>query len=309
MRMIVPVTDKDPKRQLGELIQRARVAREFSHRDLAVQCGTDPTRVKDWESGIHVPRGHEWARLKGMLYTLRPASHVWQAALRVAEGAATADSEARIDQQESQQEAPVPVNDIEPPEPPPLQDPRTQTSFGAALRIARLNIGFTQDELGQFLDVTGTSISAWETETNTPVLDNYNRLVDALPELRDCVPPGVQNIQKPGRPSGPSFPRAPTNPGGPQFPRASTNSGPQFPRAVTQQPPLQLPPPSAAGRDTDMIAQAGIAYAYALKEEQQAKERHATLLKQIAASEAAVKTAKDKAADTLKQLMNAVGVA
>lgn len=303
MRMIVPVSDKDPRRQLGELIQRARVARDLAHRDIAQQCGVPQARVKEWEDGDEVPRGQEWAKLKGMLYTLRPASHVWQAALQAAAGSMTAASEARIEQQAS---APLPANDaVEAPEPPPLQDPRRQTSFGAALRITRLNIGFTQDELAQFIDVTGSTISAWENETSTPVLDNYNKLADALPELRECVPPGVQNIQKPGRPSGPGFPRAPTNPGGPLYPRAQTQQ---------PLPPLQIAPAPAAddvGRvgDKDTIARAGIDYAYALKDEQTAKDRHAALLKQLAASEATMKTAKEKTADALKQLMNAVGIA
>jgi transcriptional regulator with XRE-family HTH domain len=297
--MIVPVPDKDPRRQLGELIQRARVARESSHRDVAQHCGVPQSQVKEWEDGEDVPRGNVWARLKGMLFSLRPATSVWQAALRAAEGTTTAEVEARIEQQASAA-APNAANDAaELPEPPPLEDPRTQTSFGAALRIARLNIGFTQDELGQYVGVAGPTISAWENEASMPVLDNYNKLVDALPELRSCTPPGVRNIQKPvGRPPGLNlFPRAPTNPG-----------GPQFPRAPTQQP--IAPEPEAAGQQgsTDAIAQAGIVYAYALKEEQRAKERLALLQRQISTAGEAVKTAATKATEALKQLMQTVGV-
>lgn len=302
MRMIVPVTDKDPRRQLGELIQRARVAREFTHRDISEQCGVPQTKVKEWEDGVDVPRGNEWARLKGMLYTLRPAGHVWQAALRMLTGSATAAAEERAEEQASAAAPPTPANDqldqIQV-EPPPLQDPRLQSSFGAALRIARLNIGFTQDELGQFIDVTGSTISQWENDSNPPVLDNWNKLVDALPELRECAPPGIRNIQKPGR----QFPRAPTNPGA---------SGPQFPRAPTQQPPLQLAPAPEPTplppRDNDAIAEAGVTYAYALKAEQRAKERVAAIQKQLAAAENAAKLATADTATALKQLMTTVGI-
>lgn len=42
---------------------------------------------------------------------------------------------------------------------------------------------------------------------------------------------------------------------------------------------------------------------------QRAKERHAALLRQIANAESAMKIAKDKAAEALKQLMHVVGVA
>jgi transcriptional regulator with XRE-family HTH domain len=273
--MIVPVADKDPRRQFGELVQRARVGLELTHHDLGDRCGVPQSTVKAWEAGEEVPRGREWARIKGVLRNLRAAGLVWQAALRVGHDQLTTEAEEQeaIEADEAIEDEQAWVNPLSEalgedprtsassPEVPPLQDPRKQTTFGAALRIARLNIGITQDELGQLLDVVGTTISAWETGSNTPVLDNWTKLVNALPELRDCTPPGVQNIRQPGRPSGPFYPRAQTNPG--NMLATIVDRPPEIPR------PLVTPAPSGAAAEE--IAAAGVAYANALVEQRKAQ--------------------------------------
>ena len=295
MRMIVPVTDKDPRRQFGELVQRARVGMEFTHHDLADGCGVPQDTVKAWEDGSEVPRGREWARIKGVLRSLRAAGPVWQAALAVGReqaaiadeslAAEVADNERREEEWFEHQPMRLTEEPSAPVEVPPLQDPRAQTSFGSALRIARLNIGFTQDELGQLLEVGGSTISQWECEGTTPVLENWVRLADALPELRDCTPPGVRNIRAQ---TGPRYPRAATNPGqvitsalvpaalapsvviaGIDVPSNLTHHGAPPLGTKIVMPPVMPPPTSHAM--TDEIAQAGVAYARALVEQRKAQ--------------------------------------
>lgn len=292
--MIVPVTDKDPRRQFGELVQRARVGMELTHHDLADGCGVPQDTVKAWEDGTEVPRGREWARIKGVLRSLRAAGPVWQAALAVGREqlsiaeemitAEAADNERREEEWFEHQpkrlddEAAVDEPAL-PPEVPPLQDPRRQSTFGAALRIARLNIGFTQDELGQLLDVAGTTISTWETDANTPVLDNWNKLARALPELRDCTPPGVQNIRQPGRPGGPLYPRAQTNPGAPlpsilDRPVDNVLTSAERLTRIERDATLRMPvivPALAPATMTQEIADAGVAYARALVDQRKAQ--------------------------------------
>jgi DNA-binding XRE family transcriptional regulator len=294
---MMPVPDKDARRQFGELLQRARVHMELTHHDLADWCGVNQAVYKSWEAGDEVPKGREWARIKGRLRSLRAAGPVWQAALAVGReqttiaaeslAAEAADNERREEEWFEHQPLRLTEEPDEPAAPvevPPLQDPRAQTSFGSALRIARLNIGFTQDELGQLLEVGGSTISQWECEGTTPVLENWVRLTDALPELRDCTPPGVRNIRAQ---TGPRYPRAATNPGtvitSALVPAALAPSvviaGVDVPSNLTHHgaPPLGtkivMPPvpSSTPATMTDEIAQAGVAYAKALVDQRKAQ--------------------------------------
>lgn len=310
MRMIEPTPDKPAMAQLGELIRRARVSRDLTHRDVAQQVGVDKERVAQWEAGENVPRGREWPRLRGMMNLLDAARLVWQAAINEAESRAATAPEVKREEEQIAKEVSGTNGNV--PDVPALPDPRVQTSFGAALRVARLNLGFTQDELGQLIDISGSTISCWETGT-IPVLDNWNRLVDALPELKDCAPPGVRDINRPGRPMGPlAFP-TPTSMqlAAPRVTQATPPQGvPVVPQPV---PPLPQPPSPMATyarpeperkfvspTPTDPIDLAGIEYARALREKAKAQLAALEAADRLKRAEAALQLAQERLQGLIK---------
>jgi len=288
MQMLQPLPDKDARRQLGELVKRARAARGLAHRDVAERCGVDVETFRAWEEGERVPRGRQWARLKGSLWALQSAALVWRAAIEVEENEAwsslpasvpggphDAVTVAREIEEEAREEAimaPVgPAAQAAEP-PPPLQEASKQTSFGEALRVARVNAGFTQMEMGELLGVGGGALSNWENEQTTPVLENWLKLVDLVPELRNCVPPGVQHRPKPV--GNRMFPRAPTVDS--TAPRV-VHDRDSAPVAVPVPVPTPMPP---AGTDAD-LAPLALKYAQAVRALRRADAEVARLQREL----------------------------
>ena len=52
--------------------------------------------------------------------------------------------------------------------------------IGKRIKEARKSMGYSQQELGDLLDVTKVSICGYEKGTRTPTLDTFMRLVDIL---------------------------------------------------------------------------------------------------------------------------------
>jgi transcriptional regulator with XRE-family HTH domain len=166
MEPIEPTPDKPAWTQLGDLIKRERVRMELSHRDVAERCGAGTAQVAAWEAGRAIIDPRSWARLKGSLPILRAAGAVWRAALHERGGACIVDEPPEPPESSA---APPPIM------PPDIPDPAKQRSFGAALRVARLNEGLRQEDLGELLGVSASAVGSWELEKSTPVLDNWTR--------------------------------------------------------------------------------------------------------------------------------------
>ena len=188
--------------QLGQVIQRARVARGLSHREVGDRCGVSPDVSKAWESGELVPTSREWARLTNMVHRgLRVDAMLW----RDARARLTSPRDAENDMQRAATYAtsaearldfdPEARIDSEPPEMPRAED---ATTVGEALRRARIIEGVTQEDIAALVGVGDSSVSTWELGNGMPVRENFDKLVQLVPTLErwraDCAdrskPPG-----------------------------------------------------------------------------------------------------------------------
>ena len=317
MHQIQPVHDKPIKQQLAELIQRARVARDRSHRDLANKCNVSQEVVRSWETGETIPKGNEWAKLKANLFQLGAAQLVWREAIReqaarevdasnfgqptevqhsapqrVAE--LVKEEELEEDRAEALFDLPKAPDDVPPP--PPVPSASAQPSFGDALRVARVNLGFTQEELGDLVDVGGSTISTWETELSMPTADNWRRLVNALPELKECTPPGLREVRYDGRNGGPRFARART-----QDPVLAGRVAPS-PVAVSA---VQDQQPMSADMQA-RVAQVGVEYVQALREQRVAEERLRRANEELERAKRGLSAAKTRAEEAQRALVKFV---
>ena len=68
----------------------------------------------------------------------------------------------------------------------PCADP-----FGAVLVTARKAAGLSQRALGELVGVQASTVSGWETGTQTPRFAYYRTMLDALPDLRQHAPPAA----------------------------------------------------------------------------------------------------------------------
>lgn len=172
-----------PKLSFGALIKEERERQGLSHRDISVRCAVDRETVKSWERDEMYPSRIELKKLFGLLQRLRHYVHLLPTDIQ---NGVTADAKTSG--------APLPEQ-LAPIAPPIMSYPKT---FGEALKRARLHEGLGQDELGEIVGVTGQAVSYWETETNVPILDHYNALLDLLPALHGAPKPVSRDIEKPG---------------------------------------------------------------------------------------------------------------
>lgn len=320
MVAVLPVPDKDPRRQLGELIQRARVELGLSHRDVGDSCGATADRVRAWEAGEDAPRGRQWPRLKGSLRRLIAAQAVWQAALKMtaAESDLDEDAEAReADVVERAEITPRYVQAVvEPPgfvatEPPPaLPDPTKATTFGRALAQARVNDGLTQREVADLIGVAGQQVlSSWERDMAVPIRDHYEKLCQVFTVLSFCVVPPSRDIPKPVGMAGSGQSNKPT--GISAFPKAPPVAGHRVDRVPVERPAviaIAAPPMTKpANPSLDPLESAGIQWARAKRDVAEARlevERVELLLKEkrqdLLDAEARLKTATARVDELIK---------
>lgn len=172
-----------PRLTFGELLRIERTKQGLSHRDIAVRVGVDRALVGRWEANEEVPDRFQLKKLFGTCQRLRHYVHLLPV---------DTQNQARFDMTESGEAMPKQLAAIE------AEPCSAPTTFGEALRLARLRSGLGQDELGELVSVTGQAVSAWETETNTPIMSHYEALCDLMPELRAAPrPKEIRNIDKP----------------------------------------------------------------------------------------------------------------
>jgi transcriptional regulator with XRE-family HTH domain len=215
----------------GAALRKAREERGSSVANMSKSLAVSKDDVRAWEAGHLAPSKLELKQLLAFAPELRR----FEADLRA----------------ENYQAAP---QDVEVPEPvfktPPLPPavvvtpaPRPKT-FGVALRAARLAADVTQDAIAQLTGNTQATVSAWELDEVCPVLENYEKLVDLFPELRDAPAPDSKDIDKPPGPAGMSFAvvRGPSEEPPARAPIGTRASPQRFSPAAEPPPPLEEPP-------------------------------------------------------------------
>ncbi len=194
--------------------------REAAGRTVASCCDGVSVKQNRWrafEEGSELPSKPEYHR---MCLQLRR--------MRLFPPPAYADKVKRDD--------PNPAEDPIPPAPPlplpPMQAaPKT---WGEALRRERELEKMSQDEIAKLVGVTQTTVSAWEQNHTVPVRENYERLCQLFPRLRELAEPGSRDIDKPSGPLGMDLGKR----------------NPPLPSAAQLPPPVEIPPPRVVAKLT-----------------------------------------------------------
>ena len=85
------------------------------------------------------------------------------------------------------------LGEIEPPARAARADPSRGLGYGIELRIARVRAGLSQVQLGARLNLSGPTISAWESEAISPQINNLAKAAHVLDvDLADLVPSRIQ---------------------------------------------------------------------------------------------------------------------
>jgi transcriptional regulator with XRE-family HTH domain len=172
----------------GTKLRRAREAAGLAYHELSNRCGVSKDTVRAWEADEGIPTRQEFKRLRGSLRALAKHPPEWRDTDMPGDLHIVLDDE--------------PASSCATPDPP--AEPKT---FAEALRVARVREGLTQEELGELVGVQQGVVSAWELDKINPVLDNYTKLVDLLPELAIAPEPPCRAIDKPRGPEGMTFDR------------------------------------------------------------------------------------------------------
>ena len=188
-----PESARGKRSTFGDVLRFEREQRGSSYRDVAQHVGVSRDTVQAWEAGTEHPTNVQVKRLIGMFRALRYYVNLLPKELL--------EAVKKIE--------PLPTQmtpDTAAPKPP-------AKTFAEALRRARVREGFAQDEIAELIGVSAQAVSAWETEVNTPVVPNWDALLDLFPELASFRPPKMKNREKPDGGAGIEREREPTRVG------------------------------------------------------------------------------------------------
>lgn len=157
---------------LALLVERQRF--QLTRRSVADQCGVAQREVEAWEKGERIPDRQTFKRLCGMMRRLVSTPPTWSAP--------------RDDGEPSLEAITITVDRADTVA---TQRPPTPESFGAGLRRIREDNGCTIETVAELLGLTGQAVSNWETGVSTPVLENLQKLLEMLPELRVALNTGA----------------------------------------------------------------------------------------------------------------------
>lgn len=172
--------------EFGEALRAEREREGYSQASFVKHMGgVSKDCLREWESGHECPP----KAARQQIYAVLPRLKRYESDLQLRNFIA------------AERPAPSPVAA---PEPPPAYAPPVGTfaTFGAALEAARTVAGLKPDELAKLCDVSGGAVYFWEDNTNAPIADHYEKLLDLFPELRNAPKPKVRDIEKPGREPG-----------------------------------------------------------------------------------------------------------
>jgi transcriptional regulator with XRE-family HTH domain len=180
-----------------EALERLRVRRGWSFRELAERVGVSKAEVHAWCTGEGIPMPPQFSRLRNVCFReLAPYREQLEVQWDRAGGDDFSDAFTAGEPDAAQMERAKRELDAEVAQPaPPL--PEQAPTFGEALRRARVIEGLSQLELGEMLLVTSQAVGQWEHENNAPVRKLYDQLLDLFPVLRRCPAPTTLDIPVP----------------------------------------------------------------------------------------------------------------
>lgn len=335
--MAATARSEGPTYMYGVLLQQERTKINISRHRLADICGVSVRVVRQWEDGRAVPTNDQLERLESKIRTLRKYRHLAKPkpteapqappslapALQVVRPAPEPTSEQTVKRRFHKKPMGRPIEQY--------------PTFGRALRAARLAEGIKADELAKLLGLAGSgTISHWEMGRTTPVRENYEKLLELLPVMKDAKRP--EAVKTRGVPPGNRTPHQPPPGPRPRFKEpltqnlamplqqalegaqgdAKTKPSDPAPVAATPPPPTPAPksttaPAGAGAKDHQLLAIASQEYAQAQEAlEATAKEIRdheirvdmlKRKLKQLYESHATLTEARDKAYREMKDLL------
>lgn len=126
-------------------------------------------------------------------------------------------------------------------------------TFGSALRKERETAKLTTPELAAIVGVSRRAVEKWESGDNYPVKENYNRVLEALPSLKDVPVTAIRDIMRPvGRTAGASSEAVSKMPSQP--PRQESIKYPPLPPIKMSNPPEEKPQPTKPQSKADAMA-------------------------------------------------------
>jgi transcriptional regulator with XRE-family HTH domain len=158
----------------SEALVRERVKYQKTRDQVADMCGVSKAVVKRWEAGESVPNRGQFKALCNILRRMAHHLPSWPATI-------TADSQELKDIARTWDtvEAKDPT-----PRPPAV-------SFGTGLRRVREENEVSQEAIAQILELHPTAIGQWERDETVPVRENFNKILEVLPELRVAINTGA----------------------------------------------------------------------------------------------------------------------
>ncbi len=295
--MTVTTSKPSEARTFGDVMRAFRERADISHRDIAGKCGVSRAEVKAWERGIAYPTsGRQTRALCDMMPQLKHYLLLLPAEQRIA-----ARTEMGIPTAPVHRSDAIPIETAMPSSdflPPPLAPPST---FGEALRRARIHEGMNQEEVGELVGVVVSTISDWERDEHAPVVDNYTKLVEIFSALKDAPRPDSLDRDKP---VGNVFGTGGAKPGTgivPDCVVCRDNSAPGPHTCVRDSGRL----PSIVETPTAMVDRMGIDYARALMIVGSETAKVARLESELRTAKAAVEMASKECDRVLKRLADA----
>lgn len=185
----------------GLALQRLRLARDLSVRELSHRVGVKRATVIAWEACDEIPSPPEFTRLRNVCFRelapYRAALDAAWRAQRVPDHQLVLVDPAPVPAELAAADAKTLAAAIA-----GAGRPQDAETFGEALRRARAAEGMTADELGELLGVTGGAVRHWEAGDANPIMDHHQALLDLLPVMVDCVPPPGGMPRRIAKPAG-----------------------------------------------------------------------------------------------------------
>lgn len=167
----------------GDVLLEEREKLGLSHRAVAQRVGTDRITVRKWEEDEDRPNAFQAKKLFGTFARLRHYVHLLHSQV----------SRDRIREVAVAEKEPLP----EQLPAPAIVREEVASSFGEALRRARVHEGLTQMDVADLLGVANSVVSSWERGAYQPVLTNYAVLLDVFPGLAHEARPKCHRGEKP----------------------------------------------------------------------------------------------------------------
>jgi DNA-binding transcriptional regulator YiaG len=307
----------------AKILRQCRTKVGYSHHRVADVCGVSIDVVRSWENGEAIPNHYALKQLNNFFPRLRHYSELLPKPQPIVSQIEKPEEPVKplkvpmlalVHTRPQLPSAKTPTADSAQRPKPPAPESSKETQVPAYLSTFRTALSHFHDastlstaDLARKMNVTGSTIFAWRTGRNYPILDHYEKLLEIFPGLKNAPRPDVKDWDKPdssGTPKSYNVPlaRQPVPP--PIAPAthltlpAPTPPAPPEPVAPVQPPAPQIKPD---------IGALGVAYATSLGKMNAANAKVEDLIMRLLEAEDELKAAKEETNQAHEALKKATG--